>query len=223
MPLIVSGTGYIRRTVSNTRPTAAEIASLVSILHEYTDMTEEDLQPALPLLTARVLDRGEYLLRAGEHAQLAGIVLHGYMREYFLLDDGTERTKAFIFAREPTGSAPDLISGEPSMTNIVAEAKSRLLLVQFSDLRRLSKLVPAWDRFTRVLLERILIRKSRREYELLALDAAGRYATLLAARPNIEQTVQARHLASYLGITPVHLSRLRRRRWAAKQANRASS
>ena len=221
-PVRTLATHYIPKYVT-VRPTPADLESLFETLKRDGELSPDDLSAALPHLRVRLFARGEHLLRAGDVAELAGIVLQGYMREYFMLEGGTERTKAFIFSGDPTGSAPDLISGEPSTTNIVAEAKSRVLLINFRELRRLCDENPTWDRVTRALLDRILIRKSRREFELLTLDAAGRYARLLADRPNIEQLVQARHLASYLGITPVHLSRLRRRRWVAKQSKKPIS
>jgi CRP-like cAMP-binding protein len=56
--------------------------------------------------------------------------------------------------------------------------------------------------------------KAEREYELLGMDAEERYATFARRYPGLEARVAARHVASYLGITPVHLSRLRRLRRA---------
>ena len=61
----------------------------------------------------------------------------------------------------------------------------------------------------------MLLDKAEREYELLGLDAAARYALFAERFPGLEARVAARHVASYLGITGVHLSRLRRRRRAA--------
>jgi CRP-like cAMP-binding protein len=59
--------------------------------------------------------------------------------------------------------------------------------------------------------ERLYLLKSEREYELLALDAEQRYRAFQARYPGLEARVTQRHVASYLGITPEHLSRLRAR------------
>lgn len=142
------------------------------------------------------------------------LVVGGMLREYFTMADGVERTKAFVVEGELSGSLADLLSGEPSRASIVADEPCRLLLWPFAGLAALAARDPAWDRFARAATQALLLRKAEREYELLGLDAAGRYAAFARRYPGLEARVAARHVASYLGITPVHLSRLRRRRRA---------
>jgi len=93
----------------------------------------------------------------------------------------------------------------------VAEEPSRLLTVRWADLSRLQATHPAWQRYGERVLQQLLIRKAEREYELMCLDAAARYALFRTTHPGLEVRVAARHVASYLSITPVHLSRLRAR------------
>ena len=69
---------------------------------------------------------------------------------------------------------------------------------------------PAFDRLGRKLAERILARKELRTRSLLLQSAAERYADLVRERPDLLQRVPLYHLASHLGITDVHLSRVRR-------------
>ena len=69
---------------------------------------------------------------------------------------------------------------------------------------------PAWMRFAREIAQRLYLAKAQREYELLALDAAQRYRLALERWPQLERYCTQRAIASYIGITPVHLSRLRR-------------
>jgi CRP-like cAMP-binding protein len=82
-----------------------------------------------------VLDKKAFLLRAGDRATETGVVLQGLLREYFLLDDGTERTTAFVRESRSTGSLADLLSDRPSRTFIVAEEPVRMLAIDFAELR----------------------------------------------------------------------------------------
>ncbi|MCB9647072.1 MAG: Crp/Fnr family transcriptional regulator [Deltaproteobacteria bacterium] len=177
----------------------------------------EALAAAESLLRARTLARGEHLLVGGmERASDVVFVVQGVLREYFLLADGTERTKAFIAEAQVAGSLADLLSDAPSRASIVAEHETRVLLARYDEMKALGQRFPSWADFGRRTTAALLSRKAEREYELLALDAEGRYEAFLAQCPGMEARVTAKNVASYLGITPVHLSRLRRRRSGAR-------
>jgi CRP-like cAMP-binding protein len=173
---------------------------------------ERALAAAAPKLSARSLLKGEAFLRAADRAHEVAVVVSGLLREHFLLPDGTERTKAFIEPGAFSGSLADLISGRPSRAWIVAEQPSRLLTLPAKEVVTLARSHASWARFRIRATEALLLLKAEREYELLGLDAAARYAAFQRRYPGLEAMVAARHVASYLGITPVHLSRLRRLR-----------
>lgn len=171
-----------------------------------------DVARGVALLHVRTLQRGAYLLRGGEDAIYAGVLVSGLLREHFVTTRGVERTKSFITPLQFTGSLADLLSGKPSRAYIVAEAPSRLVLLNYAELRALQTTSPAWAHAGQRSAEHLVVYKAEREYEFLCLDAAARYASFLARHPELEKAVPGRHIASFLGITPVHLSRLRARR-----------
>ena len=161
------------------------------------------------MLHACELRQGEHLLREGDVAKDIVLVVRGLLREYFVTDEGIEKTKAFVTAGGPSGSLADLLTGGPSHASIVAEETSRVLVGPYADYRALVDASVGWARLHAVLVEHLFLSKAIREYELLVHDAEARYARLEARYPGLETTVAAQHVASYLGITPVHLSRLR--------------
>ncbi|MGH1342469.1 MAG: Crp/Fnr family transcriptional regulator [Nannocystales bacterium] len=177
-------------------------------------MDESALGAGLAQARARSFGRGAQLLRAGDRARDVLIVIEGLLREYYVLPDGAERTKSFVVEHQAAGSLPDLISGEPSRAYIVAEATTRVLVFEFAALRALQEPHPSWARLEMEMTRRLLLTKTEREYELLGLDAEARYDVFRSRFPGVEERVAARHVASYVGITPVHLSRLRRTRRA---------
>ncbi len=199
-------------------PTPADRALGAAAFERLGPLDATDVEAALACFRVRALARREPFLRAGERATDVVVVVEGLLREHFLLPDGTERTKAFIAPGELSGSLADLLSGEPSRAYIVAEEPSRVLVAPYAALRALAERSPRWQAAGRRALEALLLRKAEREYELLALDAAARYARFVERYPGLEARVAARNVASYLGITPVHLSRLRRRRRASAPA-----
>lgn len=177
-------------------------------LRAISPLSDDDLA-ALPPSRRLVLGRGDALLRAGEHARWSAFVVSGGLREFYVLPDGTERTKAFNFPGGLAGSLSDLMSGEASRVWVVAEVPTVLLATSWPDFLRLADTWPAWERFARRIAERLYMSKVQREYELLALDAAERYRLALAQWPALESVFSQRDIASYVGVTPVHLSRLR--------------
>lgn len=187
-------------------------------LRAIAPLDDADVAAGLALVRARELTKGAALLRAGVEAREVAIVVRGVLREHFLLDDGSERTKAFVVEGQASGSLADLLSGGPSRAYIVAEEPTRVLVAPYAALRALGAERPAWAALGRAAVERLLLIKAQREWELLALDAEQRYAAFRARYPGLEARVLGKHVASYVGVTPAHLSRLRARRARARRS-----
>ena len=156
-------------------------------------------------------ERGQPFLEAGAAAVDCGTVLRGVMREFYPLADGGEATRGFSGPGDGIGSLSDLLSGQPARSSIVAETDTTAAIVSWAHVREVAARVPAWTRYLARVTEQLYITKANREYELLALDAGQRYQRFRSRYAAIEAAVALRHVASYIGITPEHLSRLRRR------------
>jgi CRP-like cAMP-binding protein len=187
----------------------AEWQAFVSAMNALSPLGDADLADAASMCQRMSLDKGQALLRAGEQAQLVGFVVSGGLRELYVLPDGGERTKGFSLPGWFAGSLSDLISNEASKVWIEAALPSVLLTIPWSACRQWQETRPAWMRFGWQMGERLYMMKVEREYELLAMDAAARLDATLARWPTLEQVFSQRDIASYVGITPVHLSRLR--------------
>jgi CRP-like cAMP-binding protein len=202
------------------QPTTQDREVYAAAMRRVAPLTDAAVREGLALVHVRLLPRGAYLLRGGERAHELAVVVSGLLREHFLLADGTERTKAFITEGEVSGSLADLISGAPSRAYIVADEPVRLLVGDFTGSEALVARHTEWRALRTALTERLLGIKAEREYELLGLDAEARYERFRERYPGLEARVAAKHVASYLGVTPVHLSRLRRRQ---RERGRAAS
>jgi CRP-like cAMP-binding protein len=161
------------------------------------------------LLRPRRYRTGDRLLSPGERAEQAHFVVRGLVRELYLDRSGREHTRAFVGEGGFTGSLRDLLGDQPATTLIEALEPTLTLAFDHRAFRGLcerhAELARAALRFT----EALYVRKAEREHDLLALSAAERHAKWLAAEPALDPRITRRHLASYLGISPEHLSRLR--------------
>jgi CRP-like cAMP-binding protein len=200
---------YARRMASESLG-PAERAAFIAQLRRISELSDADLA-ILSSARLRRLARGEVFLAAGDRAVDAGNVLAGVLRELYPLADGREVTRHFSGPGDGVGSLSDLISGEASCSTIVAETDARIVTLPWRTLRAEADRNPAWSTLLARTTERLYVLKARREYELLALDAEARYLRFRERFAAIEDLIALRTVASYVGITPEHLSRLRRR------------
>jgi CRP-like cAMP-binding protein len=201
---------FVRR-----RPSESELAFFRAVVGRLGVTNRE----AEPHLRAAEVPRQTVLLAAGDTPDVSGLVVSGVVREYYLQPDGVEHTRHFALAGDTFGSISDAIAGRPACAQVCVESDAVVLLLPWPVIEQLAARSREWERCRHRIVEDLCVRRSTREYELLALDAMGRYLALLERHPRIEESVPLRYIASYLGITPVHLSRLRRRRGPAVRAN----
>jgi CRP-like cAMP-binding protein len=164
------------------------------------------------LLSARTYSPESWLLRAGERAELSHFIVSGLVRELYSDADGGEHTRAFRAERQFTGSLRDLLSNELAVTSIQALEPTETVVFRYQDFAALFDRHPAFERCARRFAEALYLAKVKREHEMLALSAEERHARWLAENPGLDARIRRKDLASYLGVTPEHLSRLRSRR-----------
>ncbi len=146
----------------------------------------------------------------GQKATQIIFLLSGVCREYFLTLTGEEYNKAFVVAGNVTGSLYDLLSGDVSTASIEAMKPVTAALLDFGRMKQLIKKHRCLEQLHHQQVEMLFMKKSRREHQLLTLDAAQRYQQFLVDYPGLEQEIPLYHIASYLGMTPESLSRIRK-------------
>lgn len=180
-----------------------------AVLAQLSPLDDPAWRAAVPWFRLQHVARGGWLLREGDYARDIFFVARGLLRELYTTRDGTEVTRVFCAENEISGSLADLLSGAPAMCSIEALEASDVWVMPYAVFEQLTVEHVAWLRFARRNAELLFLRKARREHDLLMLPATARYRLFVAAQPHLQQRVPQHLVASYLGITAVHLSRIR--------------
>lgn len=169
----------------------------------------EDLYPEIEKVLKKVkLKKKELLIREGEVCSFIGLLDTGVLRSY-ILKDGSQFNIDFYTPSSFVSSYTSFLTQTPSVGFIQALASSELYLIDRSDYIRLIATNPSYYKLGNYISNSLFIRKCKRETSLLMDSAAARYAFLLDLYPGIEQLVPQYHIASYLGIQPESLSRVK--------------
>ena len=177
-------------------------------LERISPLTPQAWADVCALTAGRTVPAGYQLLRAGEPAPRVYFVQSGLLREYYISHDGKEATRRFCMAGEFSGSLADLLAGGPAAVSIEALSDCELVELEWSAADALANQHPSLMLLLRRFAEGLYVQKMRREFEMLTLPAAERYRRFAAAQPELDQRLPRHMVASYLGITPVHLSRI---------------
>jgi CRP-like cAMP-binding protein len=172
--------------------------------------------PALEAALAAVVRREEVparqlLLQPGQVAQRLYFIEQGLARGY-ALHAGQDVSSWFMHEGDFVISIVSFLTQQPSTEYIELLEPSVLHAISYQHLQELYRAFPEFNYVGRVLTERYYVQSEQRAYQLRTLPAKERYAQLLADFPNLGQRVPQKYLASYLGISPETLSRLRARR-----------
>lgn len=186
-----------------------EQTRLIAVIRSLTHLPENEAAQAATLFQTKTLKRGEFFVRAGEMPRTIGFLISGILRLYYVDRAGNEFTKSFCTENGFIAAYSALLLEQPSRLFIQALEDSTLLVAEYVAYRSLSQSHLGWQTLNCKIAESLFIKKEKRESALLLDDAKTRYLSFLAEHSDLEPRLKQHHIASYLGITPVSLSRIR--------------
>ncbi len=161
-------------------------------------------------LNVQQYPKGTVLLREGEHSLAAYFVLDGCVREYKMID-GEEKTSNFYLSNEWVLSLKSMMEQIPSDHNLVCATNCKLIVGNQQLESELFAQFPRLETVSRLLMQQVSADLHTRLSNYLMDSPEQRYQRLLAEKPSLFQLVPLYQIASYLGITPESLSRIRKR------------
>ena len=183
---------------------------LISVLRSITVLPDDQMKKLSEIFRPSSLSAGQFFIQAGERPTQIGFVVAGLIRLYYVNSAGVEFTKAFCPEHHFVAAYSALLLNQPARFFIEALEDTSLLVADYQAYQQLCAEHACWQTINHRLVEGLFIKKEKREAELLLDDATTRYQTFLAEYPDLENRVKQYHIASYLGISPVSLSRIRK-------------
>lgn len=183
---------------------------------EKIQLTEEEKQLSKTFFTPKKIRKRQYILQEGDVAKYVAFVEKGMLRSYTIDDKGSEHIMQFAFEGWWISDHYSFLTGEPAVYNIDALEDSELLLLSRQAEDEMLRKIPKFERYFRILLQNNLIATQRRLISSLSQTAEERYQQLISGCPTIPQRVPQHMMASFLGITPETLSRIRKQMASSK-------
>ena len=159
-------------------------------------------------------------MAAGQPSREIAFVRRGLLRLFLVGPEGDESTKEFHGPGEIATAYADFLMRRPARTNIEALEPTEVLLLDARELEALYRRHACWERLGRLFVEQAYVKKEQREFDLLRLSPLAHYREFRRRFPRLHDAIPQYHLASYLGVTPVSLSRIRRRLGLARSRRR---
>ncbi len=182
----------------------------VETMSQLTSLNKEEelaIENSFPIKT---FSKGAYLLKQGQIANEAYFVITGAIREY-KLSDGLEKTIAFHTENQAAINFDSLTNRSPSRINFVCAETTTLAVLDAEKEKKLYKNHPRFEAFCRSGVEQMVGKKQEQITDLITLKPAQRYLKLQEERPDLIKRFPHHQIASYLGIKPETLSRIRAR------------
>ncbi|MBL7910546.1 MAG: Crp/Fnr family transcriptional regulator [Bacteroidia bacterium] len=184
--------------------------SLRQTIKNTISISETDLDFMFSLFRFSKLKKKDYFLEMGRKCNEVAFIKSGMLRIFYHNDRGEETTCYFSLPNEFVTSFSSFTTQTPSMENIQAILPTELFIIAKQDLEMLYHKIPATQEFGRKAAENLTLIMEKRISLFLNNSADERYQILVKNSPALVRTVPLQYLASYLGISPQHLSRLRK-------------
>lgn len=183
---------------------------LQKAMKQLADIPDELIEKLYAICDVQIVKKGELFIQAGDIPKYMGFNLDGLFRLYYIDEDGNDYTKAFSETGHFLISYSAIVQKRPSYFNIEALQDSTILKFDYWAFDQMIQSDLRWYPFTFKLLESVYIMKELREKSFLLDNAAKRYQDFKERYADVEDQIKLYHVASFLGITPEALSRIRK-------------
>lgn len=190
---------------------SASLTLLRHCLQGVAPLPDDAWRAAEVMFSCKSYPAGEHVIAAGEVVTELHFLTSGLARYYYLDEKGREFNKSFSTTGQVLSSVLSLVTGEPTRFSVQVLEASQCLSLRYKDFLDLAESYRDWERLRLRLLEQLVLKQERRAADLLISSATERYLRFLAEFDHVAGRIPNYHIASFLGITEVALSRIRKR------------
>ena len=180
-------------------------------INEKFPLTNEEVETINSYFQIKKLRKRQYLLQSGDVCRFKAYVEKGILKQYSVDKKGTEHIVQFATEGWIISDLSSFMSGEPAVYNIDALEETELLIIKKSEQKELFKKVPKYEVFTRLEITNAYSMLQKRLTAMISTSMEERYLEFISRYPNITQRVPQHMIASYLGLNPETLSRIRKK------------
>jgi CRP-like cAMP-binding protein len=191
------------------KPEKAQFLAIQDFMRRF-GIQEETLEIFCSKFILRHIHKKEFLVRQGETCRHIAFINEGLLRLFYDIE-GEEHVRQFHFERSFCSEYQSFLTEKPALMSLQALEDTEILLISHTDIHALFRINQEFERIGRILAEQSFIFVSQRFASMLLEEPETRYQNLVRERPKVIQRVPQYMIASYLGITPEALSRIRKR------------
>lgn len=184
---------------------------LISHINKKVDLSNGQNELLKSFFTEKKLRKKQFLLREGELCGHLSFVSRGILKSYIIDEKGQQRISLFAFEGWWISDFNSFINQEKAVLNIDAVEDAELLLISYEDYEKLTLEIPVMDRYFRILYQNSLVTKDHRLMVSNSFTAEEKYLQLVKSNPEMIRKLSHRLIASYLGLSPETVSRIRKK------------
>ncbi len=183
---------------------------LIGSIRSFIELDLEEIDRIKLLFKEKTLRKGAFFLAEGQVCKQVGFVVKGVIR-YYINHDGEEKTYAFAQESNFVCNNESFIPQTPSTKIIQALEDCQLLQISYDDLQVFHQSINQGERFGRLVIEQVFIETLQDLSSFHTDTPEYRYEKFLKKHPDLQQRISQYHIASYVGVKPQSLSRIRKR------------
>jgi CRP-like cAMP-binding protein len=183
---------------------------LISSIKSIIDLTPKEVDHINQLFKKKELKKGDFFLAEGQVCRQVGFIVKGLIR-YYINHDGEEKTYAFAEENNFVCNYESFLPQTPSTKIIQALEDCEMLVISLADLQIFYKSIAQGERFGRLVIGQVFIQLLQDLSSFYTDTPEYRYEKFVKEHPGLQQRISQYHIASYVGVKPQSLSRIRRR------------
>lgn len=185
--------------------------SILTYIDRHITLTDQEIDIFKSLTRIKSVRKGQFVVEQGEVSRYENFVVQGCLRCYHVDREGKEHIVQFAVESWWISDLQSFLTQSPAHFNVDAIEPSALVQLEYNDLQELYRSIPKFERFFRLIIQNAFVASQKRIISTFSQNAGERYIDFRNRYPDIESRVPQYMVASYLGISPEFLSKIRQR------------